>query len=175
MQEHSGERLCNIIGEKMIDTNATKTGTEVISKTIQVEVPVREAYNQWTQFESFPQFMSGVDKITQIDDTRTHWEVSIGGVKKEFDAEIVEQHPDDKIAWQSMDGVNHSGIVTFKLIDLDTTEISVQMMWEPEGFVEKAGATLNFDEAQVEKDLKKFKELIESRSFTPTGWRGTVN
>ena len=151
--------------------------TNTIEKSIDVNVPISTAYNQWTQFESFPQFMGGIDKIEQKDDTHTHWDVSIGGVKREFDAEIVEQHPDQRIAWKSLDdkeGPNHAGAVSFVKVSDSSTRVVLQMDWEPEGVVEKIGSAIGVDERQVDKDLKKFKELIESNGFEQGAWRGEV-
>ena len=146
-----------------------------IEKSIDVDVPISTAYNQWTQFEEFPRFMSGVDSIQQIDDTHLHWKVSVGGVDREFDAEVTEQHPDERVAWKSTGGPQHAGVVTFHRIDDDTTRVTVQMDWEPEGFVEKAGAMLQVDDMQVGNDLKRFKELIESQGFESGAWRGDVD
>ncbi len=146
-----------------------------VEKSIDVEVPISTAYNQWTQFESFPRFMSGVDYVSQVDDTHLHWEVSIAGVDREFDAEITEQHPDERIAWRSLDGETHSGVVTFHRLDDDETRITVNFDWEPQGMVEKAGSMLQMDDMQVQKDLKKFKELIESQGFEEGAWRGDVD
>lgn len=146
-----------------------------IEKSIDVDVPISTAYNQWTQFEEFPRFMGGVDSIQQIDDTHLHWKVSVGGVEREFDAEVTEQHPDERVAWKSMAGPQHAGVVTFHRIDDDKTRVTLQMDWEPEGFVEKAGAVLQVDDVQVGNDLKRFKELIESQGFESGAWRGDVD
>ena len=147
---------------------------ETVEETIDVDVPVRTAYDQWTQFESFPQFMSGVESVTQLTDTTNHWAVSIGGVKREFDTEIVEQRPDERIAWRSVDGKSHAGVVTFMPLDANRTRVSVRFDWDPETFVEKAGAALNIDDLKVKQDLRKFKEFIESRGAETGAWRGEV-
>jgi len=146
-----------------------------IEKSIDVDVPVTTAYNQWTQFEEFPNFMSGVDSITQIDDTHLHWKVSVGGVDREFDAEITEQHPDERVAWRSTGGPQHAGVVTFHRLDDAHTRVTLQVDWEPEGFVEKAGALLHVDDLQVRRDLEKFKEIIEKRGAESGAWRGDVD
>jgi uncharacterized membrane protein len=146
-----------------------------VEKSIDVEVPVSVAYNQWTQFEQFPQFMGGIESITQIDDTHLHWNVSIGGQKREFDAEITEQHPDERVAWRSVDGETHAGVVTFHRLGDSSTRVTVQLDWKPEGIVEKAGAILQVDDVQISSDLKKFKELIESQGFETGAWRGDVD
>jgi len=146
-----------------------------IQSTIDVDVPISVAYNQWTQFESFPQFMDEVESITQLDDTHVHWRVSIGGVEREFDAEITEQKPDERVAWRSVSGPQHGGAVTFHRISDDETRIQLQMDWEPEGFVEKAGAALQLDDMAVKRDLERFKEIIEAAGFESGAWRGEVN
>jgi uncharacterized membrane protein len=146
-----------------------------VSEDIDVQVPISVAYNQWTQFESFPQFLSGVDEVRQLDDRHLHWKVSIAGVKREFDAEITEQVPDDRIAWNSTGGEDHAGVVTFHRLSADSTRISVRMDWEPQGVVEAIGALLQVDDIQIGKDLRKFKELIESNGFETGAWRGSVD
>lgn len=145
-----------------------------VTKSIDVTVPISVVYNQWTQFESFPQFMSGIESITQIDDTHLHWKVKIGGVEREFDAEIVEQHPDERVAWHSTDGTTHAGVVTFYRIDDAQTRVTVQIDWAPEGLVEAAGALLGIDGIQVSHDLSTFKDLIEAQKFEDGAWRGDV-
>jgi uncharacterized membrane protein len=146
-----------------------------VIESVDVDVPVSTAYNQWTQFESFPQFMSFVKEITQIDDTHNHWTVNVGGVEREFDAEITEQHPDERIAWNSVSGKDeHAGVVTFHKLSDTTSRVTVQLDWKPEGLAEKAGAVLGFDDRAVKKDLKNFKELIEERGVEEGAWRGDV-
>ncbi|GGC11878.1 SRPBCC family protein [Cellulomonas carbonis] len=146
-----------------------------VQESIDVEVPLSTVYNQWTQFEDFPHFMGGVDSITQVSDTLTHWKTSIGGVDREFDAEITEQHPDERVAWTSVDGKTHAGVVTFHRLSDTTTRVMVQIDWETESLVEKAGAALGVDDRQVKKDLERFKEFIESRGVETGGWRGDVD
>ena len=145
-----------------------------IEQSIDVDVPLSTAYNQWTQFESFPRFMGGVEQVTQLTDTLTHWKTSVGGVDREFDAEITEQHPDERVAWKSIDGKTHAGVVTFHRLSQDTTRVMVQIDWETETLAEKAGAAIGIDDMQVKKDLAKFKEYIESRGVEEGGWRGDV-
>jgi uncharacterized membrane protein len=135
---------------------------------------VSTAYNQWTQFESFPKFMGGVDSITQTDERHNHWKTSIGGVSREFDTEITEQHPDERVAWKSTDGTTHAGVVTFHRLAEDKSRVTVQIDWQPEGLVEKAGAVVGVDDHQVKGDLKRFKEFIESRGAEEGAWRGDV-
>ncbi|NCT91401.1 SRPBCC family protein [Cellulomonas sp. APG4] len=146
-----------------------------IEQSIDVDVPLSTAYDQWTQFETFPQFMGGVEQITQLSDTLTHWKTSIAGVEREFDAEIVEQHPDERVAWRSTDGKTHAGVVTFHRLSDTTTRVMVQIDWETESLVEKVGAAVGVDDAQVKKDLAKFKEFIESRGVETGAWRGDVS
>jgi uncharacterized membrane protein len=146
-----------------------------VQETVDVAVPVRVAYDQWTQFETFPEFMGGVERITQLDDTHTHWVTTIDGVTREFDAEITEQHPDERVAWTSTNGdAKHAGVVTFHRLDDSTTRVTIQIDWQPEGILEKAGAVLGFDDRQVKADAQRFKEFIESRGAQTCAWRGEV-
>ncbi|KGH46059.1 MULTISPECIES: SRPBCC family protein [Modestobacter] len=146
-----------------------------VEKSIDVDVPIRQVYDQWTQFETFPEFMNGVERITQLDERRTHWVTKIGGVEREFDAEITEQHPDERVAWKSTDGdTPHAGVVTFHKISDTTTRVMVQLDWEPQGVVEKVGAAVGVDDRQITADVKKFKEFIESRGTETGAWRGDV-
>ncbi len=148
--------------------------TQVI-ETIDVDVPVGIAYNQWTQFESFPHFLDFVESISQIDDTHTHWKVKIAGAEREFDAEITEQHPDERIAWNSIGGdENHAGVVTFHKLSDSTTRVTVQLDWEADGFLEKVGAVFGVDDRSIKKDLKNFKEFIEVPANRSGGWRGDI-
>ncbi len=145
-----------------------------VTKSIDVQAPLHTVYNQWTQFETFPQFMGGVESITQTSDTQTHWKTKIGGVEREFDAQITEQHPDERVAWKSTDGKTHAGVVTFHRLDADTTRITAQIDWETEGLLEKAGALVGVDDHQVQKDLERFKSFIENRGAETGAWRGEV-
>jgi len=147
-----------------------------IIETIDVDVPVRTAYDQWTQFESFPQFLDEVEQITQLDDTHTHWKVRIAGAEREFDAEITEQHPDERVAWTSTGGETaHGGVVTFHKLSDTTTRVTVQIDWKPEGLLEMAGAALGVASHAVKKDLEQFKSFIESRGAETGAWRGDVD
>ena len=146
-----------------------------VEKSIEVDVPVSTAYNQWTQFESFPKFMEGVERIDQLSDTRTHWVTSIGGVHREFDAEITEQHPDERIAWTSVSGSKQAGVVTFHRLDANKSRVMLQMDFEPEGVVETAGDKLGIVGHRIEGDLKRFKSFIESRGTEEGAWRGDVD
>ncbi|MEU4240309.1 SRPBCC family protein [Actinoplanes sp. NPDC026619] len=147
-----------------------------VTESVDVEVPVRTAYNQWTQFEEFPRFMDGVREIRQLDETHMHWKTEIGGVKREFDAEITEQLPDERVAWKATEGEKQAGVATFHRLDDTHTRITVQMDFEPEGAVEKAGAALGVVDHRVKADLRRFKEFIENRGGAETGaWRGQVD
>jgi uncharacterized membrane protein len=144
-----------------------------IEKSIDVRVPVSVAYGQWTQFEEFPQFMDGVEQVTQLDDSHVHWVAEIGGERREWDAEIVEQEPDRVIAWRSTGGTPNSGRVEFMPID-EGTRVSVRMEHEPEGMKERVGSFFGADEGQVEDDLERFRELVEERQLPTDEWRGTI-
>jgi uncharacterized membrane protein len=144
-------------------------------KSVDVGIPVRTAYNQWTQFESFPNFMTGVDKVVQQTPTRTHWQTTIGGVTREFDAEITEQRPDERIAWRTVDGPEHAGVVTFHRIDDRTTRVHLQMEYAPESLTEKAGAAIGVVGHRIQGDLERFKAFIEERGGETGAWRGEVD
>jgi uncharacterized membrane protein len=146
-----------------------------VEQSIDVEVPVRTAYDQWTQFEQFPQFMEGVERIEQLSPTRTHWVTKVAGVKREFDAEITEQLPDERVAWTSVDGPRHAGVVTFHHLDKGKTRVMLQMDIQPEGALEKAGDALGVDKHRIKGDLERFKEFIESRGSQTGAWRGQVD
>ncbi|WGW11591.1 SRPBCC family protein [Saxibacter everestensis] len=148
--------------------------TQVI-ETIDVDVPVSVAYNQWTQFESFPHFLNFVESVTQIDDTHTHWKVKIAGAEREFDAEITEQNPDERVAWNSIGGEeNHAGVVTFHKLSDATTRVTVQLDWAAEGALEKLGAAFGVDDRAIKKDLASFKDFVEDPANQNGGWRGHV-
>jgi uncharacterized membrane protein len=145
-----------------------------VVQSIDVAVPVSTAYNQWTQFESFPAFMEGVQSVHQIDDTHLHWVAEIGGAEKEWDAEISEQHPDERVAWHATSGAENAGVVTFHRIDDDTTRVTLQIDADPEGLVENVGTALGFLDRRVKGDLERFKEFIERRGSETGAWRGEV-
>jgi uncharacterized membrane protein len=146
-----------------------------IEQSIDVHVPVRTAYNQWTQFETFPEFMEGVDSVQQLDDTHLHWVADIAGVRREWDAEITEQTPDQRVAWRATDGTENAGVVTFHHISDDTTRVMLQLEFEPEGFVEHAGDALGFVRSRTKGDLERYKSFVESRGTETGAWRGEVN
>jgi hypothetical protein len=146
-----------------------------VEKTVEVDVPVNTAYNQWTQFEEFPRFMGGVDEVRQIGDSLTHWVAQIAGVRREWDAAILEQVPDSKVAWAATTGATNAGAVYFQSLGPTRTLVRLQLDYEPEGLVEKVGDFLNVVSRQAEGDLKRFKEFIEGRGTATGGWRGAVN
>ena len=146
-----------------------------IEKSIDVEVPVREAYDQWTQFESFPQFMEGVESVTQLDDTHLHWVAKIAGVRREWDAEVTEQHPDERVAWKATSGTSNAGVVTFHKLDSTHTKVMLQLDVDPEGVAEKTGDALGIIRRRATGDLERFKDMIESRDAATGAWRGDVS
>ncbi|MGF1645726.1 MAG: SRPBCC family protein [Kineosporiaceae bacterium] len=146
----------------------------VIEKSIEVDVPLQVAYDQWTQFEDFPQFMSGIEEIRQLSDGRTHWRLSIGGVTREFDADVLVQQPDQGVSWRSVDGPTHAGSVRFEPLDQSRTRVRLSMDYQTEGFVEKVGDAMGIIERQATKDLANFKQFIESRGAATGSWRGEI-
>jgi hemerythrin superfamily protein/ribosome-associated toxin RatA of RatAB toxin-antitoxin module len=149
--------------------------TTTVERTVTVEVPVRTAYNQWTQFEEYPQFMDGVEEVTQVDDTTLHWVAKIGGVRREWDAAILEQAPDQKVAWAATEGATNAGAVHFAPAGPDQTTVTLHLEFEPEGMVEKAGDALGVVERRAAADLERFKAFIEQRGTETGAWRGEVN
>jgi len=142
-----------------------------IEKAIEVDVPCRTAYNQWTQFESFPAFMEAVDQVEQYDDTHLHWVATVAGKRKEWNAEIIEQVPDEVVSWRSISGAMNNGSVNFTTLGPDKCEVKLILVYEPEG-IEKLGQPAV--SMQLESDLKRFKEFIEQRQVETGGWRGEV-
>jgi uncharacterized membrane protein len=145
-----------------------------IEQSIEVDAPVRTVYDQWTQFEEFPRFMEGIDEVTQLDATHLHWKASVGGKTNEWDAEITEQLPDERVAWKSTSGTANAGVVTFHRLDEQRTKVMVQLDWEPDGVVETLGSAVGSDSRRVQGDLERFKELVESRGAESGAWRGEV-
>ena len=146
-----------------------------VRESIEVEAPLQTVYNQWTQFEEFPRFMEGVQSVKQVDDTHLHWVAEIGGKEHAWDAEISHQEPDRRIAWRSRDGKYVSGDVTFEALGPDRTVVTVEMTYDHEGLLEAVGSALGFDDRRVKGDLKRFKELVESRGRETGAWRGEVH
>ncbi len=146
-----------------------------VVESIDVAVPVETAYNQWTQFEEFPRFMEGVTRITQVTDTMTHWVVEVAGVTREFDAQITEQRPDERIAWTSISGPKHAGVVTFHRLDANRSRVTAQMEMDPEGIAETAADKTGMLDRRVKGDMKRFREFIEQRGTESGAWRGEVD
>jgi uncharacterized membrane protein len=146
-----------------------------VVETVDVAVPVRTAYNQWTQFEQFPAFMSSVREIRQLDDTRLHWVVEFGGVRREFDARITEQHPDERVAWTSTEGPKHAGVVTFHRLDDTHSRVTAQLDIDPDGFVENVADKVGIVDQLIRSDMAKFREFIEQRGAETGAWRGDVD
>src|SRR5947208_6985392 len=147
---------------------------ETIEKTVQVDAPLQKVYNQWTQFEDFPKFMEGVEQVDQLDNKRLHWVANLGGKRKEWDAEIFEQVPDETIAWRSTTGVRNSGIVSFAPLANNRTEVRLRLNYEPEGVTENVGDMLGVVGRRVEGDLERFKEFIQARGQETGAWRGEI-
>ncbi len=145
-----------------------------VTKHVDVHVPVRVAYNQWTQMESFPHFMEGVKEVRQLDDKHMHWVAEVGGKRQEWDAEITEQLPDERIAWTSTGGDYNAGVVTFHYLDDNTTRVTLQIEYEPRGALENVGSALGFMDRRVQGDLDRFKRFIESRGRETGAWRGEI-
>ena len=140
-----------------------------------VAVPIRVAYDQWTQFEDFPRFMEGVERVEQLDDKRLRWNASVAGQKKEWTAEIVDQTPDQRIAWKSTDGADNAGAVTFRPVGSNETEVTLRIDAEPEGPIETAGDALGFLQRRVHGDLERFKEHVERNGGNGKAWRGEIH
>jgi uncharacterized membrane protein len=145
-----------------------------VQKSIVVDLPVSTVYNQWTQFEDFPEFMEGVESVTQLDDERLHWVAEIAGTHREWDAEIIDQTPDRRIAWQAIEGKTNAGAVTFQPEGAQQTRIELQVDYETDGLKEKAGDALGVIDRRVEGDLERFKTFIESRGAETGAWRGNI-
>lgn len=145
-----------------------------ITESVDVNAPLSMAYNQWTQFEKFPDFMEGVEKVDQIDDTHLRWTVKVGPSTREFNATITEQHPDERVAWKSDDGPNHAGVITFHRLDDQTTRVTAQMDIDPEGFIETAADKLGILGHRVKADMRRFQETMDAQVRETGGWRGDV-
>jgi uncharacterized membrane protein len=149
--------------------------TTKIEKSVLVNVPVSTAYNQWTQFEDFPQFMEGVESVKQLSDDRLEWVAEIAGVGRQWQAKILEQVPDQKIAWAATEGATNAGAVTFEDVGGGQTRVNLTLEYEPEGLLENIGDKLNIVENRAEGDLQRFKSFIESERSETGAWRGSVN
>jgi len=156
-------------------TDMSTAAPTTIEEEIEVNVPVTTAYNQWTQFEEFPKFMDGVEEVRQLDDTLLHWAASIAGKRAEWDAKIIDQQPDRRISWESVDGKQTRGTVTFEEAGPERTRVRLTMTYRPEGLAEKAGSAAGLDRRRVRGDLERFRELIETRGVESGAWRGEVH
>ena len=145
-----------------------------VEESVEVNVPVETAYNEWTQFEEFPRFMEGIEEVRQLDDTHVHWVASSGGRRREWDAEITEQRPNERVAWHATSGKRNAGVVTFHRLGDERSKMMVQLDFEPEGFRETAGSILGLDRRRIRGDLERFSELVEGRGVESGAWRGTV-
>jgi uncharacterized membrane protein len=146
-----------------------------VNESIEVDVPISIAYNQWTQFEEFPLFMQGVSSVRQLDDTHLAWTAEIGGEEHSWEAEIGHQEPDRLVSWRAVEGKYSSGKVTFEPLEGNRTRIDVEMTYDAEGWKESVGSALGLDSRQVSSDLRRFKELIETRQRESGAWRGEVH
>lgn len=149
--------------------------TTKVEKTVVVDVPLSTVYNQWTQFEEFPEFMGGVEKVTQLADDRLEWVAEMGGVRRQWIAKVLEQVPDSKVAWAAVEGATNAGVVTFAAVGPTQTEVHLMMEFEPEGFLETVADKLHIIGTQAEDDLDNFKRFIESEGYESGAWRGSIN
>jgi uncharacterized membrane protein len=145
-----------------------------IERSIEIDVPVRTAYNQWTQFEEFPRFMEGVTEVRQLDAKRLHWRATVGGKEKQWEAEITEQIPDNRIAWRSRTGASNAGVVTFHRLSDQKCRVMLQLEYEPEGVVENVGDAIGVVSSRVAGDLERFKRFVEERGRETGAWRGVI-
>jgi uncharacterized membrane protein len=147
----------------------------IVTETIEVDVPISVAYNQWTQFEDFPQFMGGIDSVTQIDDTHLHWVASIAGVRREWTAVITEQVPDKRIAWTATEGTTNSGLVTFDPVGPASTRVSLTLEFEPAGVAETVADKVGLVRSETQADLERFRDFITTRGAATGAWRREVH
>jgi uncharacterized membrane protein len=159
---------------KQMKKGSSESSGSTVEESIEVNVPLSTAYNQWTQFEEFPRFMDSVHEVRQVDNTHLHWRADVAGKEKEWDAEITEQIPDKRIAWRSTSGVRNGGVVTFHKLDDMTTKVMLQMQYTPEGAVESIGDALGAVRMEARRNLERFKEMIEARGKETGAWRGAV-
>ena len=159
---------------KNMARDRSRGGLSEVEAWCEVEVPVRTAYDQWTQFEEFPRFMASVQQVRQLDDVHLHWDATVAGKPKAWDAEITEQIPDQRIAWRSTSGALNMGVVTFDKRGEDRTRVTLRMVYGPESLDEKIGDALGAVRLEAERNLRNFKDLVEGRGSEAGGWRGTV-
>ena len=180
--EKLGSKLGGLGGQLSKNGSGDEDATEAhgsgrrmpIQQSVDVAVPIDEAYDQWTRFEEWPEFMHRVDSVQQVDDSTVHISAKVWGVTKEFDAEIVEQRPDERIEWHSEDGLMNSGVVTFHRLAPRLTRIEVTMDVKPDSLLEKAGRGMRFTKRAVRGDLHRFKAYVEMEEHSDKGWRGTI-
>ena len=163
-----------IMLSKQLKKSRGSQNTSTVEESIEVNVKVSTAYNQWTQFEEFPKFMVGVLEVRQLGDTHLHWRAELAGKEEQWDAEITEQIPDKRIAWRSTSGAKNAGVVTFHKISDSTTRVMLQMDYDPQGVVETVGDALGAVKMQTRRNLERFKEFIENRGQETGAWRGFV-
>jgi len=166
----AGGVLVAMLAKRMRETTVTST----IEESIELNVPVSTAYNQWTQFEEFPRFMASVQEVKQVDNTHLHWRAKVAGMPKEWDAEITEQIPDARIAWRSTSGVHNEGVVTFHKLGDHRTKVMLQMDYDPATLGEKVADALGGVKLAAKSNLKRFKHLVEGRGVETGAWRGSV-
>lgn len=163
-----------VLLSKQFKKNRASGMSSSLVEAIEVNVPVRTAYNQFTQFEDFPKFMSGVHEIRQLDDRHLHWRAQVAGKEEQWESEITEQIPDERIAWRSITGVPNAGVVTFHRITDNTTRVTMQMDYTPQSIDEKIGDAIGLVRMEMRKNLQNFKELVEGRGVETGAWRGTI-
>jgi uncharacterized membrane protein len=146
-----------------------------VEKSIEVEAPVNTVYNQWTQFETFPEFMEGIESVQQLDDSKLHWTAKIAGKEKQWDAVITEQEPDQRVAWRNVDGAQNAGDVRFESAGEGRTRVKLHLVYDPEGVVENVGDALGVVSRRVEGDLERFKTFIERRGAETGAFRGEIH
>lgn len=166
--------LGGVLISKQLKKRRSSGTMSTVKESVEVNVPLNTAYNQWTQFEDFPNFMESVHEVRIMDDKHLHWRADVAGKEKEWDAEITEQIPDDRIAWRSTSGVRNAGVVTFQKISDSTTRIMLQMDYDPQSFTEKLGDSVGAVRMQTRRNLHRFKELLESRGNETGAYRETV-
>ena len=169
-----GRVLGLVGGTKRLGSVAAGSSPTTITEEIEVDAPLSTVYNQWTQFEKFPEFMEGVETVEQLDDTRLRWVAKVAGKRAEWEAKILHQDPDERIGWQSTDGKQTTGTVTFEPIGDERTRIRLAMTYTPEGPFERAGSAVGLDNRRVRGDLERFKELIGRRGAESGAWRGEI-
>jgi uncharacterized membrane protein len=171
------ERILRVVGDlkDRSPSVARAAGPTTVNEEIEIDAPLSTTYNQWTQFEEFPRFMEGVEEVKQLDETRLHWVAKVGGKRAEWDAKILSQDPDKRISWESEDGKQTRGTVTFEEVDPSRTRVRLAMTYVPEGVVEQAGSAMGLDRRRVRGDLQRFKEQIEQQGSESGSWRGKID